>query len=86
MTHIPTVRRAKLRPLTEALPPQPTVTERVLRSIPILSWFTGDIVGDGPQLREDGSFDYDKSNMYWRFWYMIDMIIGTDMCGLKEES
>lgn len=86
MTHIPTVRRAKLRPLTEALPPQPTVTERVLRSIPILSWFTGDIVGDGPQLREDGSLDYDKSNMYWRFWYMIDMIIGTDMCGLKEES
>ena len=86
MTHIPTVRRAKLRPLTGALPPQPTVTERVLRSIPILSWFTGDIVGDGPQLREDGSFDYDKSNMYWRFWYMIDMILGTDMCGLKEES
>ncbi|PYH91930.1 phosphoglycerate mutase-like protein [Aspergillus ellipticus CBS 707.79] len=86
MTHIPTVRRTKLRPMTEALPPQPTVTERVLRSIPILSWFTGDIVGDGPQLREDGSFDYDKSNTYWRFWYMVDMIIGTDICGLKEES
>lgn len=86
MTHIPTVRRTKLRPISEALPPQPTVTERVLRSIPILSWFTGDIVGDGPQLREDGSFDYDKSNAYWRFWYMVDMILGTDICGLKEES
>ncbi|KAJ5729749.1 uncharacterized protein N7483_004257 [Penicillium malachiteum] len=86
MTHIPTVRRTKLRPLAEALPPQPTVTERVLRSIPILSWFTGDIVGDGPQLREDGSFDYDKSNAYWRFWYMLDSILGTDVCGLKEES
>ena len=49
MTHIPTVRRVKLRPLAEALPPQPTVAERVLRSIPILSWFTGDIVGDGPR-------------------------------------
>lgn len=86
MTHIPTVRRTKLRPLTEALPPQPTVTERILRSIPVLSWFTGDIVGDGPLLREDGTFDYDKSNLYWRFWYMVDMLIGTDMCGLKEES
>ncbi|RAL11046.1 uncharacterized protein BO97DRAFT_478889 [Aspergillus homomorphus CBS 101889] len=86
MTHIPTVRRTKLRPLAEALPPQPTVTERVLRSIPILSWFTGDIVGDGPQLGDDGAFDYDKSNTYWRFWYMIDRIIGTDICGLKEES
>lgn len=86
MTHIPTVRRTKLRPLAEALPPQPTVTERVLRSIPILSWFTGDIVGDGPQFREDGAFDYDKSNSYWRFWYMVDKVLGTDICGLKEES
>jgi hypothetical protein len=50
MTHIPTVRRTKLRPLAEALPPQPTLTERVLRSIPILSWFTGDIVGEGPDI------------------------------------
>ncbi|KAL3473496.1 histidine phosphatase superfamily [Aspergillus californicus] len=86
MTHLPTVRRTKLRPLSEALPPQPTVTERVLRSIPILSWFTGDIVGDGPQLREDGTFDYDKSNAYWRFWYMVDMVLGSDICGLREES
>ncbi|KAL3493609.1 histidine phosphatase superfamily [Aspergillus germanicus] len=86
MTHAPTVRRTKLRPITEALPPAPTVTERVLRSIPILSWFTGDIVGDGPQLREDGTFDYDKSNVYWRFWYMVDLILGTDICGLREES
>ncbi|KAE8148495.1 hypothetical protein BDV25DRAFT_158175 [Aspergillus avenaceus] len=86
MTHIPNVRRAKLRPINEALPPQPTVTERVLRSIPILSWFTGDIVGDGPQLKEDGTFDYGKSNVYWRFWYTVDMVLGTDICGLQEES
>ena len=86
MSRVPTVRRAQLRPMNEALPPQPTVTERFLRSIPILSWFTGDIVGDGPQLRDDGSFDYDKSNVYWRFWYMVDRIIGTDICGLREES
>ncbi|KAL4958140.1 histidine phosphatase superfamily [Aspergillus filifer] len=86
MTHLPTVRRTKLRPITEALPPAPTVTERVLRSIPILSWFTGDIVGDGPQMREDGTFDYERSNAYWRFWYMVDLILGTDICGLREES
>lgn len=86
MTHIPTVRRAKLRPMTEALPPQPTMSERVIRSIPILSWFTGDIVGDGPVLRDDGTFDQEKSNLYWRFWYMIDRMLGTDVCGLKEDS
>ncbi|KAL4962495.1 allantoate permease family MFS transporter [Aspergillus stella-maris] len=86
MTHLPTVRRTKLRPITEALPPAPTVAERVLRSIPILSWFTGDIVGDGPQMREDGTFDYEGSNAYWRLWYMVDLILGTDICGLREES
>lgn len=85
MSHLPAVRKAELRPMTEALPPQPTVVERVLRSIPILSWFTGDIVGDGPQLREDGSFDYERSNVYWRFWYAVDRFVGTDVCGLKEE-
>ena len=86
MTHIPNVRRAVLRPVSEALPPQPTVTERVLRSIPILSWFTGDIVGDGPQLGDDGKFDYNKSTFYWRFWFMVDQVLGTDICGLREES
>lgn len=84
MTHIPTVRRAVLRPLSEALPPQPTLAERLLRSIPILSWFTGDIVGDGPVLQEDGAFDFEKSPLYWRFWYSADRILGTDLCGLKE--
>lgn len=86
MTHIPSVRRTKLRPLAEALPPQPTMTERVLRSIPILSWFTGDIVGEGPVLRENGQFDWDTSSLYWRFWYTFDCLLHTDMCGLKEEN
>jgi hypothetical protein len=86
MTHIPTVRRTKLRPLAEALPPQPTMTERILRSIPILSWFTGDIVGEGPVFCEDGSFDWDKSSMYWKFWYSFDVVLHTDMCGLKEDN
>ncbi|EED15367.1 hypothetical protein TSTA_048110 [Talaromyces stipitatus ATCC 10500] len=86
MTHMPNVRRAVLRPISEALPPQPTVTERFLRSIPILSWFTGDIVGDGPQLGDDGKFDYSKSSFYWRFWFMMDQVLGTDICGLKEDS
>ncbi|KAJ6179828.1 hypothetical protein N7519_010289 [Penicillium mononematosum] len=86
MTHIPTVRRTKLRPMVEALPPQPTMTERILRSIPILSWFTGDIVGEGPQLREDGTFDSEKSGLYWRFWHTFDYFLRTDMCGLKEDS
>jgi hypothetical protein len=72
--------------MVEALPPQPTMTERILRSIPILSWFTGDIVGEGPQLREDGTFDSERSGLYWRFWHTFDYFLRTDMCGLKEDS
>jgi hypothetical protein len=86
MTHIPTVRRTKLRPLAEALPPQPTLTERIMRSIPILSWFTGDIVGEGPIFLENGEFDWSKSSAYWKFWYTFDVVLQTDMCGLKEDS
>ena len=39
MTHITSVKKARLRPISEALPPQPTLVERVLRSIPIVSYF-----------------------------------------------
>ena len=91
MTHIPTVKRAVLRPITEALPPQPTVTERLLRSIPIVSLFVagkgtgGDLlIGEGPALKEDGSWD-ESNGWYWGFWHMIDGWMGTDFCGLKED-
>ena len=62
------------------------MTERILRSIPILSWFTGDIVGEGPIFREDGQFDWEKSSAYWKFWFMFDRALHTDMCGLKEDN
>lgn len=86
MTHIPTVKRAVLRPATEALPPSLTMAERILRSIPILAWFAGgDIVGDGPIIKEDGTFDYEKTTWYWILWWWIDYVFGSDFCGVKEE-
>ncbi|KIW71474.1 hypothetical protein PV04_03634 [Phialophora macrospora] len=39
MTHITSVKKARLRPISEALPPQPTFLERLLRSLPIVSYF-----------------------------------------------
>jgi len=90
MTHIPSVKRAVLRPMSEALPPQPTLTQRVLRSIPILNWFfgskdaSGDVIGEGPTLKEDGSWD-DTNGWYWSFWHFVDGWIGTDFCGMKDD-
>ena len=39
MTHITSVKKARLRPISEALPPQPTFLDRVMRSLPVVSYF-----------------------------------------------
>jgi hypothetical protein len=91
MTHIK-VKKAVLRPISEALPPQPTFAEKVLRSIPIVTWFVGstkqgvpvDVIGEGPLLKEDGAWD-PANGWYWSFWYSIDSWLGTDFCGLKDD-
>ena len=91
MTHIPSVKRAVLRPISEALPPQPSTSQRVVRSIPMLEWLfgskdaSGDIIGEGPALKEDGSWDNDKNGWYWSFWHSVDTLLGTDSCGIRDE-
>lgn len=94
MTHIK-IKKAVLRPISEALPPQPTFAERVLRSIPIVGWFVGgsdksgaarggDLIGEGPILRDDGSWD-PNNGWYWSLWHGVDTWFGTDFCGLKDD-
>ena len=92
MTHIPTVKRAVLRPISDALPPQPTLTEQVIRSIPIVSTFVGKkgslsegLIGDGPVLTEDGRFDEKNNGWYWSSWHWVDSWLMTDFCGLKDD-
>ena len=91
MTRIPTAKRIVLRPITEALPPQPTFSQRVLRTIPILNWLigskdtSGDIIGEGPALKEDGSWDAERNGWYWNFWHEVDGWLGTDFCGIKDD-
>ena len=90
MTHIPSVKRARLRPVSEALPPQPTVTHRILRGVPVLSWAFGTkdtstgLIGEGPLLKEDGSWD-EGNGWYWSFWHGVDGWLGTDSCGIRDE-
>ncbi|KAI1617828.1 hypothetical protein EDD36DRAFT_13563 [Exophiala viscosa] len=92
MTHIK-VKKAVLRPVSEALPPQPTFAEKIFRSIPIVTWFVGsnkqgaaggDIIGEGPLLKEDGTWD-SANGWYWSFWHSVDKWAGTDFCGLTDD-
>lgn len=81
----------KVRDISEALPSQPSFVERVLGSLPIVNWFIGSKPGaggtidDGPELKDDGTWDYEKNGWYWGFWKMIDGALGTDFCGVKED-
>ena len=90
MTHVPGVRKAVLRPISEALPKQPSFSESVIRSLPIVNWFVGekgapgDFISDGPKLKEDGTWD-PANGLYWSFWYSVDRWLGSDFCGLKDE-
>ena len=45
----------------------------------------GGWISDGPVLKEDGNWDQERNGGYWRFWFTVDGVLGTDFCGLKEE-
>ena len=91
MTHIPSVKKMVLRPISEALPKQPSFTERVVRSLPLLSWMAGekgmpgDFISEGPVLKEDGTWDAEKNGSYWGFWHWVDGWLRTDFCGLRDD-
>jgi hypothetical protein len=60
-----------------------------------VSWFVGGgtastaepsgIIGDGPIVKEDGTWDEQKNGFYWNFWRLIDKVVGSDFCGLKDD-
>ncbi|KAL1583832.1 hypothetical protein WHR41_07204 [Cladosporium halotolerans] len=72
--------RAVLLPAEQALLPKR----------PSQSWATwiagSEIFGSTLPRREDGSFDYERANVYWRLIYLLDCITGWDMCGLKADE
>ena len=104
MSKIRGVRKVALRPVSEALPPQQSFLERVLRTVPVVNWILGfttpvkkdgaekagekekvGLIGEGPVVMDDGTFDQAGNGWYWRLWYSLDRIVGTDFCGLKED-
>ena len=72
--------RAVLLPAEQALLPKQT-------SQSWASWIGGnEIFGSTLPRRVDGTFDYDRANVYWRLIYLLDSIFGWDLCGLKADE
>ena len=100
MSRAPAVRKAVLRPISEALPPQQSYMEVVFRNVPVVNWLLGytmppkkdekgldksGLIGDGPVLKDDGSWDGPANGWYWTLFYRVDSLFGSDFCGLKED-
>ena len=87
MRRFPNEPRTILRPAHEAFLPQPTWWERQLRYLSERGLIPGEIIGNGPPIREDnGELDWTLSNWYWRVWWMVDSWFGTDFCGLRRDE
>lgn len=69
---IPTAKRIQLLPAERALLPQKSYSQRIMSKIPLLSWFSSDIIGSQIPTKDDGQFDWANASFYWRIVYWID--------------
>ncbi len=73
---IPTAKRMQLLPAEQALLPQQSYSQRLISNIPLINWFTSDIIGNQVPKTEAGDFDWAKASLYWKFMYWLDSITG----------
>lgn len=83
-----TLRRSRIEGATPArvLP----ASAAMLPKQPTTSWMTGwlgtgDIIGSTVPKKEDGTFDYATAGLYWRLFWWLDQVLGTDFCGMKGD-
>ncbi|KAK3396050.1 hypothetical protein B0T20DRAFT_259468 [Sordaria brevicollis] len=69
---IPTVRKAKLLPVDQALLPAPSYTQRALNHVPLFKWFSGNMIGNEVPRTEAGEFDWDRASLYWKLMWWLD--------------
>ncbi|KAM0326195.1 hypothetical protein ACHAQA_006792 [Verticillium albo-atrum] len=78
-THIPTARRATLKPVEQAILPSQSFTAKLLAAVPFLMWFVGGfgaMIGNEVPRKDDGDFDYDRASLYWKFIWWLDATFG----------
>ncbi len=82
----PDTPRNVIRPHTEAFLPQPSWSEKIVRSLAEKGWIPYDIIGHAVPRLENGDFDWANASFYWKILYWIDCRFGTDLCGLKDDD
>lgn len=75
-TRIPTAKKIQLLPAEQALLPQQSYGQRIVKSLPIIGWFTNDIIGSSVPRTETGEFDWKAASMYWKLMWWIDSWTG----------
>ncbi|KUJ23241.1 uncharacterized protein LY89DRAFT_777032 [Mollisia scopiformis] len=84
---IPTAKRIQLLPAEQALLPQESFSKRVMSKIPLVSWFSTDIIGSAVPRTDQGEFDWAKATLYWKLVWMIDSCTGWfDVFGNDKED
>lgn len=84
---IPTAKRMTLLPAEQALLPQKSWGQRFVSKIPIIGWFTGDIIGDTVPRTETGEFDWVRASFYWRVMWWIDSWTGLmDIASTEKDD
>jgi hypothetical protein len=73
---IPTVRKAKLLPVEQALLPAPSLAQRIANHIPFLRWFNGAMIGSEVPRTDSGEFDWARASLYWKLMWWLDFLLG----------
>ncbi|KAL2183404.1 hypothetical protein L209DRAFT_716215 [Thermothelomyces heterothallicus CBS 203.75] len=73
---IPTVRKAKLLPMEQALLPAPSLAQRIATHVPFLRWFNGAMIGSEVPRTETGEFDWNRASLYWKLMWWLDFLLG----------
>jgi len=84
-------KRAVLLPADKAILPGSSRWQRTFGSWPVIGLFLGgpshEFIGNEVPRKEDGSFDWDKASLYWKFWATLDYYISfADFLGLKGDD
>jgi hypothetical protein len=84
---IPTAKRMTLLPAEQALLPRSSYSQRVISKLPIIGWFTGDIIGSSVPRTDNGDFDWARASFYWKVMWWIDSWTGLlEIVGGEKED